>query len=65
MCAPRAARLLKRGTSLTCAMTVTTVVFDLDEKGLEAQNLFAEEYVKMTKATDDPALEVDIYVFIK
>ncbi len=37
----------------------------LDEKGLEAQNLFIEEYLTDTKNSDDQALEVDIYVFIK
>ena len=37
----------------------------LDEKGLEAQNLFIEEYLTPPKTTDDESLEVDIYVFLK
>ena len=43
------------------ALTVTLV----DEKGLEAKNMFAEEYLNRTKSSDDNALEVDIYVFLK
>ena len=45
--------------------TYEAITAYLDEKGLEAKNLFAEEYVKSTKTSDDPALEVDIYVFLK
>ena len=45
--------------------TYEAITAYLDKKGLEAQNMFAEEYVKMTKSSDDPALEVDIYVFLK
>jgi len=37
----------------------------LDEKGLEARNLFIEEYLTDLKNSDDESLEVDIYVFIK
>ncbi|MCW6507693.1 GyrI-like domain-containing protein [Lichenifustis flavocetrariae] len=45
--------------------TYEAITAYLDEKGLEARNLFAEEYLNMTKTPDDPALEVDIYVFLK
>ena len=45
--------------------TYEAITAYLDEKGLEARNLFAEEYLKLTKTPDDPALEVDIYVFLK
>ena len=45
--------------------TYEAITAYLDEKGLEARNLFAEEYLTMTKSPDDPALEVDIYVFLK
>lgn len=45
--------------------TYEAITAYLDEKGLEAKNLFAEDYVKMTKTSDDPTLEVDIYVFLK
>ena len=37
----------------------------LDEKGLEAQNLFIEEYLTTPKGADDRDLAVDIYVFLK
>jgi effector-binding domain-containing protein len=37
----------------------------LDEKGLEARNLFIEEYLTSPKSADDSDLEVDIYVFLK
>ena len=45
--------------------TYEAITAYLDEKGLESRNLFAEEYLKMTKTSDDPSLEVDIYVFLK
>jgi effector-binding domain-containing protein len=45
--------------------TYEAITAYLDEKGLEAKNMFAEEYVKMTRTSDDPSLEVDIYVFLK
>lgn len=37
----------------------------LDEKGLEAQDFFVEEYVSELKSASDPNLAVEIYVFIK
>ncbi len=37
----------------------------LDEKGLEAQDFFVEEYLTDLKSASDPNLAVDIYVFIK
>ena len=45
--------------------TYEAITAYLDEKGLESQNMFAEEYVKQTKTSDDPTMEVDIYVFLK
>lgn len=45
--------------------TYNLITAFLDEKGLEAQNLYIEEYLSDTKDSDDVALEVDIYVFIK
>jgi effector-binding domain-containing protein len=45
--------------------TYNLITAFLDEKGLEAQNLFIEEFLSDTKESDDVALEVDIYVFIK
>ncbi|HWG06774.1 MAG TPA: GyrI-like domain-containing protein [Beijerinckiaceae bacterium] len=37
----------------------------LDEKGLEAQDLFIEQYLNDANGSDDPNLDVDIYVFLK
>ncbi len=37
----------------------------LDEKGLEAQDYFVEDYVSDLKSADDPNLAVDIYIFLK
>jgi effector-binding domain-containing protein len=37
----------------------------LDEKGLEAKNLFIEEYLTTPKDAEDSELEVDIYVLLK
>lgn len=37
----------------------------LDEKNLEAQDYFVEEYQTELKSADDPNLAVDIYVFLK
>ncbi|MBL8589469.1 MAG: GyrI-like domain-containing protein [Methylobacteriaceae bacterium] len=45
--------------------TYEAITAFLDEKGLEAQNLFIEEYLTTPKESDDVSLEVDIYVFIK
>jgi effector-binding domain-containing protein len=45
--------------------TYNLITAFLDEKGLEAQNLFIEEYLTDTKEPDDVGLEADIYVFIK
>ncbi len=45
--------------------TYEAITAYLDEKGLEAQNLFVEEYLNEAKSSDDTGLEVDIYVFVK
>ena len=45
--------------------TYEAITAYLDEKGLEAKNMFAEEYINRTKTSDDPTLEVDILVFLK
>jgi effector-binding domain-containing protein len=54
---------LKQGGKPITVFVETTAY--LDEKGLEAQNLFIEEYLTDTKNADDQGLQVDIYVFIK
>ena len=37
----------------------------LDEKGVDAQDVFVEEYLNDVKSEDDPNLQVDIYVLLK
>ncbi|WP_244395903.1 GyrI-like domain-containing protein [Beijerinckia indica] len=49
----------------TIDSTYDLITAYLDEKGLEAQNLFIEEYLTDTKTSDDTSLETDIYVFLK
>ena len=45
--------------------TYEAITAYLDEKGLEAQNLFIEEYINDVKSPEDPTLEVNIYVFVQ
>jgi effector-binding domain-containing protein len=45
--------------------TYEAITAYLDEKGLEAKNLFVEQYLNDAAGSDDPALQVDIYVFLK
>ena len=37
----------------------------LDEKGVDAQDVFVEEYLNETKSPDDPNLAVDIFVLLR
>ena len=51
-------------------MTISISTYELitaflDEKGLESQNRFIEEYLTDTAEPDDANLEADIYVFLK
>ena len=45
--------------------TYEAITAYLDEKGLNAANVFIEEYIKEAKTPDDNELAVDIYVFLK
>jgi effector-binding domain-containing protein len=45
--------------------TYEAITAFLDEKGLEAKNLFVEEYLNDVKGADDTSLQIDIYVFLK
>ncbi len=45
--------------------TYDAVTAYLDEKGIDAQDSFVEEYANDVKDPDDPNLEVDIYVLLK
>ncbi len=54
-----------RGTYDEIDTTYEAITAYLDEKGLEAQNLFVEEYLNLPKAPDEDGAQVDIYVFLK
>jgi effector-binding domain-containing protein len=45
--------------------TYDAITAYLDEKGIEAQDSFAEEYLNDVKDADDPSLQVNIYVLLK
>lgn len=61
----KAIKFLHRGAYDDIESTYDLITAFLDEKGLEAQNLFIEEYLTDTREPDDPNLEVDIYVLLK
>jgi effector-binding domain-containing protein len=61
----KAMKFLHRGAYDDIDATYDLITAFLDEKGLEARNLFVEEYLSETKETSDPNLEADIYVFLK
>lgn len=61
----KAIKFLHRGAYDDIDSTYDLITAYLDEKGLEAKNLFIEEYLSDTKASDDAALQADIYVFLK
>lgn len=61
----KAMRFQHRGAYDEIDSTYEAITAYLDEKGLEARNMFAEEYLNQVKTADDSSLEVDIYVFLK
>ncbi|WP_036259072.1 GyrI-like domain-containing protein [Methylocapsa aurea] len=61
----KAIKFLHRGAYEDIDSTYDLITAFLDEKGLEAKNLFIEEYLSDTKESDDASLEADIYVFLK
>jgi effector-binding domain-containing protein len=63
--AGKALKFQHRGSYDDIDSTYDLITAFLDEKGLEAQNLFIEEYLNDVAAGDDPSLQIDIYVFIK
>jgi effector-binding domain-containing protein len=63
--AGKAMKFEHRGSYEDIDSTYEAITAFLDEKGLESQNLFYEEYLNDVKAPDDPTLEVDIYVLLK
>jgi len=63
--AGKAIKFLHRGAYDDIDSTYDLITAFLDEKGLESQNRFIEEYLTDTAEPDDANLEADIYVFIK
>ncbi len=63
--AGRAIKFLHRGAYDDIDSTYDLITAFLDEKGLESQNRFIEEYVTETTEPDDANLEADIYVLLK
>jgi effector-binding domain-containing protein len=45
--------------------TYDAITAYLDDKGIDAQDTFIEEYVNDVKDPDDPTLQVNIYVLLK
>jgi effector-binding domain-containing protein len=63
--AGKAIKFLHRGAYDDIDSTYDLITAFLDEKGLESQNRFIEEYLTDTKEPDDANLEADIYVLLK
>jgi effector-binding domain-containing protein len=63
--AGKAMKFEHRGAYDDIDATYEAITAYLDEKGVDAQDVFMEEYLNEVKTTDDPNLEVDIYVLIK
>ncbi|MDE2579033.1 MAG: GyrI-like domain-containing protein [Hyphomicrobiales bacterium] len=63
--AGKALKFQHRGAYDDIDATYEAITAYLDEKGLEAQNLFIEEYINDPKGSDDTNGAVDIYVFVK
>jgi effector-binding domain-containing protein len=61
----KAIKFLHRGAYDDIDSTYDLITAFLDEKGLESQNRFVEEYLTDTREPDDANLEADIYVFLK
>jgi effector-binding domain-containing protein len=45
--------------------TYEAITAYLDEKGVDAQDMFIEEYLNDVKSSEDPSLRVNIYVMLK
>ena len=61
----KALKFQHRGAYEDIDTTYEAITAYLDEKGLEAQNVFVEEYLNDVKGPDDTSAAVDIYVLIK
>jgi effector-binding domain-containing protein len=63
--AGKAMKFEHRGSYEDIDSTYEAITAYLDEKGMESDNLFVEEYLNDVKTPDDPTLQVDIYVLLK
>ena len=63
--ASKAMRFEHRGAYDDIDATYEAITAYLDEKGVDVQDVFMEEYLNEVKTSDDPNLQVDIYVLIK
>jgi effector-binding domain-containing protein len=61
----KALRFHHRGAYDDIDSTYDAIAAYMDAKGLEARNLYAEEYLNDVKDSDDMKLQVDIHVFLK
>jgi effector-binding domain-containing protein len=63
--AGKAIKFQHRGAYADIDSTYDLITAYLDEKNLEAQDFFIEEYLTPLTSAEDPYLAVDIYVFLK
>ena len=61
----KAMRFQHMGSYADIDATYDAITAYLDEKGVDAQDSFVEEYVNDVKDPDDPTLQVSIYVLLK
>jgi effector-binding domain-containing protein len=61
----KAMRFQHLGAYADIDATYDAITAYLDEKGIDAQDSFVEEYANDVKDADDPTLEVNIYVLLK
>jgi effector-binding domain-containing protein len=61
----KAMRFEHQGAYSDIDATYDAVTAYLDEKGIDAQDSFVEEYANDVKDPDDPTLQVNIYVLLK
>ena len=61
----KAMRFEHQGAYADIDATYDAITAYLDEKGVDAQDSFVEEYANDVKDADDPTLQVNIYVLLK
>jgi effector-binding domain-containing protein len=61
----KAMRFEHQGAYADIDATYDAITAYLDEKGIDAQDSFVEEYANDVKDADDPTLQVNIYVLLK